>query len=117
MYSGQRNKRPYAEHTNYDKNLAATMMLILSQVLLIRETMSLIRFLFLKEDQHRVHLRDNKISSPLPQAKLYVALSRAKSSNCVKILIRPSTTDSTDDHSTYNVIYDEIIQKAFSYET
>ncbi|XP_070035691.1 ATP-dependent DNA helicase PIF1-like [Nicotiana tomentosiformis] len=45
---------------------------------------------------------------------LYVALSRAKSSNCVKILIRPSTADSTDDHSTYNVVYDEIIQKAFS---
>ncbi|XP_075112318.1 uncharacterized protein LOC107791698 isoform X1 [Nicotiana tabacum] len=46
--------------------------------------------------------------------QLYVALSRAKSSNCVKILIHPSTTDSNDDHSTYNVVYDEIIQKAFS---
>nr|XP_016481825.1 PREDICTED: ATP-dependent DNA helicase pif1-like [Nicotiana tabacum]XP_016481826.1 PREDICTED: ATP-dependent DNA helicase pif1-like [Nicotiana tabacum]XP_016481827.1 PREDICTED: ATP-dependent DNA helicase pif1-like [Nicotiana tabacum]XP_016481828.1 PREDICTED: ATP-dependent DNA helicase pif1-like [Nicotiana tabacum]XP_016481829.1 PREDICTED: ATP-dependent DNA helicase pif1-like [Nicotiana tabacum]XP_016481830.1 PREDICTED: ATP-dependent DNA helicase pif1-like [Nicotiana tabacum]XP_016481831.1 PR len=46
--------------------------------------------------------------------QLYVALSRAKSSNCVKILIRPSTAGSTDDHSTYNVVYDEIIQKAFS---
>nr|XP_016440297.1 PREDICTED: uncharacterized protein LOC107766089 isoform X4 [Nicotiana tabacum] len=114
MYSGQRNKRPYAEHTNSDKNvrrrdiygqilpdkkeamllqrltkelerqkwnssiksaidpdekLAATMMLILSQVLLIREKMPLIRFLYLKEDQHRVHLRDNKICSPMPQAK------------------------------------------------
>jgi len=46
--------------------------------------------------------------------QFYVALSRAKSSNCVKILIYPSTVDSNDDHSTYNVVYDEIIQKAFS---
>ncbi|XP_075104855.1 uncharacterized protein LOC142178935 [Nicotiana tabacum] len=46
--------------------------------------------------------------------QLYVALSRAKGSNCVKILIRPVIVDDDDDHSTYNVVYDEIIEKAFS---
>nr|XP_016510429.1 PREDICTED: ATP-dependent DNA helicase PIF1-like [Nicotiana tabacum]XP_016510430.1 PREDICTED: ATP-dependent DNA helicase PIF1-like [Nicotiana tabacum]XP_016510431.1 PREDICTED: ATP-dependent DNA helicase PIF1-like [Nicotiana tabacum]XP_016510432.1 PREDICTED: ATP-dependent DNA helicase PIF1-like [Nicotiana tabacum]XP_016510433.1 PREDICTED: ATP-dependent DNA helicase PIF1-like [Nicotiana tabacum]XP_016510434.1 PREDICTED: ATP-dependent DNA helicase PIF1-like [Nicotiana tabacum]XP_016510435.1 PR len=46
--------------------------------------------------------------------QLYVVLSREKSSNCVKLLIRPPATDSDDDHSTYNIVYDEIIQKAFA---
>ncbi|XP_075101297.1 uncharacterized protein LOC142161767 isoform X3 [Nicotiana tabacum] len=135
MYSGQRNKRPYAEHTNSDKNvrrrdiygqilpdkkeamllqrltkelerqkwnssiksaidpdekLAATMMLILSQVLLIREKMPLIRFLYLKEDQHRVHLRDNKICSPMPQAK-----------TCTQVTLKKlSTFEPTLEHTT-----------------
>lgn len=46
--------------------------------------------------------------------QLYVALSRAKSSNCVRVLIRPSTVDDDDDHSTYNIVYKEIIQKALA---
>uniref|UniRef100_A0A1U7VW82 ATP-dependent DNA helicase n=1 Tax=Nicotiana sylvestris TaxID=4096 RepID=A0A1U7VW82_NICSY len=44
---------------------------------------------------------------------LYVALSREKASNCLKILIQTPNLDSDDDHSTYNIVYDEIIQKAF----
>lgn len=35
--------------------------------------------------------------------QFYVALSRAKSSNRVKILIRPTIPDSYDDHSTWNI--------------
>lgn len=46
--------------------------------------------------------------------QLYVALSRTKSSKYVKILIRPPTADNNDDHSTYNVVYNEIIHRAFS---
>lgn len=46
--------------------------------------------------------------------QLYVALSSAKASNCVKMVIRPPTADDPDDHSTYNVVYNEIIEKAFS---
>lgn len=46
--------------------------------------------------------------------QLYVALSRAKTSKGVKLLIRPLTSDSNDDHSTYNIVYTEIIQKAFA---
>ncbi|XP_075109167.1 uncharacterized protein LOC142180961 [Nicotiana tabacum] len=44
--------------------------------------------------------------------QLYVALSRAKSSNCVKVLIRPTIPGSADDHYTDNIVYKEIIQKA-----
>ncbi|KAG5616607.1 hypothetical protein H5410_016431 [Solanum commersonii] len=46
--------------------------------------------------------------------QLYVALSRATSSHSVKALIRPPIIDENDDHSTYNVVYNENIEKAFS---
>ncbi|KAK6782106.1 hypothetical protein RDI58_019902 [Solanum bulbocastanum] len=46
--------------------------------------------------------------------QLYVALSRTKTSKGMKLLIRSLNSDSNDDHSTYNIVYDEIIQKAFT---
>ncbi|XP_075079941.1 uncharacterized protein LOC142165244 [Nicotiana tabacum] len=46
--------------------------------------------------------------------QLYVALSRVKSSKNVKILIRPPTPENKDDHSTYNIVYEEVIGKTFS---
>lgn len=57
-----------------------------------------------------IYLRESVFS----HGHFYVALSRAKNSNCVKLLIRPSTTTSHDDHSTSNIVYDEIIQKAIA---
>lgn len=47
--------------------------------------------------------------------QLYVALSSAKTSKCVKILIRPPIAESNDMIIQHNVVYDEIIHKALSY--
>ncbi|XP_027768140.1 uncharacterized protein LOC107002396 isoform X1 [Solanum pennellii] len=57
-----------------------------------------------------IYLREPVFS----HGQLYVALSRATSSNNVKVLIRPPIIDENDDHSTYNVVYNEVIEKAFS---
>lgn len=40
--------------------------------------------------------------------QLYVTLSRAKNSSSVKLLIRPSMPTSDDDHSTSNIVYNEM---------
>lgn len=45
--------------------------------------------------------------------QLYVALSRAKSSNCIKVLIRPPTVEDKNDCCRHNIVYDEIITKPF----
>ncbi|XP_075074795.1 uncharacterized protein LOC142162349 [Nicotiana tabacum] len=57
-----------------------------------------------------IYLREPVFS----HGQLYVVLSRAKSSEGVKLLIRPQTSDTKDDHSMYNIVYDEVIQKAFN---
>ncbi|XP_049385851.1 uncharacterized protein LOC125849952 [Solanum stenotomum] len=57
-----------------------------------------------------IYLREPVFS----HGQLYVALSRATSSRNVKVLIRPPIIDENDDHSTYNVVYNEIIENAFS---
>ncbi|XP_016515201.2 uncharacterized protein LOC107831917 [Nicotiana tabacum] len=57
-----------------------------------------------------IYLREPVFS----HGQLYAALSRAKSSECIRLLIRPPTSDNDDDHSTYNVVYNEVIRKAFS---
>lgn len=55
-----------------------------------------------------IYLREPLFS----RGQLYVAVSRAKSSSSVKVHTRPSTPANRDDHSTYNIVYDKIIQRA-----
>ena len=52
-----------------------------------------------------IHLREPVFF----HGQLYVALSRDTSSDNVKLSIRPPIIDENDDHSTYNVVYNEII--------
>lgn len=46
-------------------------------------------------------------------SQLYVALSREKNANSFKVLIRPPRSTEHNDHSTINIVYDEIIKRAF----
>ncbi|KAK3229163.1 hypothetical protein Dsin_001044 [Dipteronia sinensis] len=41
--------------------------------------------------------------------QLYVALSRAKNANSIKVLIRPTNVENSDDISTKNIVYKELL--------
>ena len=41
--------------------------------------------------------------------QLYVALSRAKTANSVKVLIRPTSIDDSNDTCTKNIVYRELL--------
>ncbi|XP_016469746.2 uncharacterized protein LOC107792071 isoform X3 [Nicotiana tabacum] len=57
------------EASSADDEVGSKHDVILPQVLWIKEKMSVMRLLYLKEDQHRVYIRDNIMSSLLPHAK------------------------------------------------
>ena len=44
--------------------------------------------------------------------QLYVALSRAKTANDVRVLVKPSLDEQTDTVSTRNIVYDEVLSIA-----
>ena len=46
---------------------------------------------------------------------LYVVLSRTKTSNSIKILVRPTLADKSDYDCTKNIIYHELLTSINSY--
>ncbi|KAK3207146.1 hypothetical protein Dsin_021192 [Dipteronia sinensis] len=47
--------------------------------------------------------------------QLYVALSRTKNANSIKVLIRPTNVENSNDRSTKNIVYKELLTLSTSY--
>ena len=52
---------------------------------------------------------------PYSLMDLYVVLSRTKTSNSIKILVRPTLVDKSDYDCTKNIIYHELLTSINSY--